>query len=106
MSREYIPMKGPFPGEQFIPSNGTQGEAFIAGECGRCERDKIANGTVDQDDAGDADMCPILGASYGGGAVEWRELEDGTCKCLAFVPMGEKVPERDDFTVDMFGGGA
>jgi hypothetical protein len=103
---EYIPMSGSLPGEQFMPSNSCDGEAFWAAQCNLCERDKVMNGTVDQDDAGDDDFCPILGASFCGEAVEWREMPDGECKCVAFVPMGEKVLERDDFTIDMFGGGA
>lgn len=101
---DYIPMKGPLPGEHWKPSNDSIGQSFIAGECARCERDKVMNGTVDDDDAGDDDLCPILGASFRGEAVEWRRMPDRSIRCLAFVPMGDKVPARDDFTVDMFAG--
>ncbi len=104
MSAGYVPTPGPLPGEQYEPSNGTEGEAFISSWCGNCERDKVCNGTVDQDDAGDDDMCQILGASFRGEAVEWREV-DGKVKCISFVEKGQPIPPaRDTATVDMFGG--
>lgn len=31
------------PGEQWIPSNGTVGHAFIEGECSRCAKDAPSN---------------------------------------------------------------
>ena len=101
---DYIPATGPLPGERYMPSNGTEGEAFISHFCCNCERDKVCNGTVDQDAAGDDDLCQILGASFRDEAVEWRELPTGDKTCVAFVPLGEAIPQRDTFTVDMFGG--
>jgi hypothetical protein len=42
----------------FRPSNGTQGESFIAGWCGRCKRDRVMNGEVEADTASEQDCCP------------------------------------------------
>ena len=95
---DYIPMEGPFPGERYIPSNGTEGEIFQQDWCYRCERDKELNGTCEKEnrDPGDDDWCQILNASFRDETVEWRELEDGTTKCMGFVPMGEPIPPPKD----------
>lgn len=104
---DYAPTPGPLPGERYMPSNGTEGEAFISSWCCNCERDKVCNGTVDQDEAGDEDLCQILGASFRDEAVEWREMPDGKVKCIKFVEKGQPIPpERDTKTLDLFGGAA
>lgn len=36
----YTPMPGPHPGEQFVPSNGFEGDEFIGQWCCNCARDK------------------------------------------------------------------
>jgi hypothetical protein len=102
---DYVPMSGPMPGERHIPSNGTEGWAFIEDWCSRCERDKELSGTKHPEDCGDDDWCPIVAASYRDEAVEWRELEDGSTKCMAFAPLGHGVPPpRCENTADMFDG--
>ena len=94
-------------GQQYVPSNGTEGEIFQAEFCARCERDKEANGTclMEDRDAGDDDWCQILVASYAGEAKEWVYGHDGHPTCTAFVPYGEQVPTRCDHTADMFDSG-
>lgn len=98
-----------YPGEQYTPSNGDEGHAFISEWCGRCERDKEVNGTclAEGRDPGDDDWCPIVGASFRGEAVEWRRLESGETKCMAFVPMGQPIPTpRCEHTQELFGESA
>jgi hypothetical protein len=101
---EYIPMPGPHEGEQYEPSNGTEGSCFIEEWCSNCARDKVMNGEATQDEADrdDSLYCQILGASFRGEAVEWRELSDGTVKCIAFVPKGEPItPQRCPYTAEL-----
>ena len=101
---DYVPMKGPLPGEQFIPSNGTDGECFLGAWCTNCARDKSMREGVDLDDCDDNEKCEIIAASFRGEAVEWRELDTGECVCLAYVEAGKPVPPvRCDKTIDMFG---
>ena len=102
---DYVPMTGPLTGERYMPSNGTEGLGFLNDWCSRCERDKELNCTKDNEDCGDDDWCPILAASYRDEAVEWRELEDGSTKCMAFVPMGHAIPPpRCEQTRELFAG--
>ncbi|WP_426789179.1 hypothetical protein [Achromobacter xylosoxidans] len=68
------------PGEQWTPSNGTVGHSFIAEVCDVCERDQ------DED-------CDILARSFRGEAVEWRRTKEEGCFCMAYVPVGERLPE-------------
>jgi hypothetical protein len=81
---------GPLPGEQWEPSNGTEGEIFIGGNCAECERDREED-------------CEVLAASFRGEAIEWREFPDGQVKCVLFVDRGERIPERCPRTKDLFG---
>lgn len=107
MPDSYIPMRGPHPGEQWAPSNGTEGHAFIEQWCGTCARDKAAREGADIDECDDNEVCQILGASFRGEAVEWRELPDGRCICVAHVPAGAPIPPpRCEHTEDMFGAAA
>lgn len=88
-----------------MPSNSTEGHSFIEQWCTSCARDKAMSQGVDIDECDD-DRCEILGASFRDEAQEWRQLEDGRCVCLAFVPAGQAVPApRCEFTADMFGAG-
>ncbi len=103
MAREYIPMKGPLPGTRYMPSNGTEGMAFIESWCATCARDKAMREGADFDDCDDNEVCEIIGASFRDEAVEWRELDDGRCVCLAYVPEGQPIPPpRCENTLDMF----
>ena len=102
---EYVPTPGPHEGKQSEPSNGTEGGCFIDAWCSHCARDKVMNGeaTQDQADVDDSLYCPILGASFRGEAVEWREMPDGTTKCIAFVPQGQDIqPARCAHTAELF----
>lgn len=100
---EYIPMQGPLPGVQYVPSNGTEGECFIESWCTGCARDKVMNGEASMQEGlqDDGLLCPILSASYRGEAVEWRDLGEREV-CLAFVEVDSPILERDDKTIDMF----
>lgn len=67
------------PGEQWKPSNGTVGYSFVAHVCGDCERNRD-------------DDCDILSRSFRGEAVEWRSTDEGQF-CMAYAPLGERLPE-------------
>lgn len=99
----YVPTPGPHEGEQYEPSNGTEGMCFQEDWCCNCARDKVMNGEATQEeaDADDSLYCQILGASYRGEAVEWRELPTGEVKCIAFVPMGERIQDRCPHTLEL-----
>jgi hypothetical protein len=92
-------------GEQWVPSNGAEGELFWSEWCARCGRDKVMNGTVWEEDAGDDDYCPILGASFRGEATQWVYGADGQPTCSQFVPIGEPLTYRCECTPDLFGMG-
>lgn len=93
--------------EKYRPSNGTEGECFIAAWCDRCEHERLHRETE-----GNADGCSILTrtmvyevdeAKY---PVEWIIDAEGP-KCTAFVPSGEALPApRCTKTPDMFEGPA
>ena len=102
---EYVPMAGPHPGDRYMPSNGDEGTAFILGWCGTCQRDKAMREGADLDDCEDNEKCEIIAASFRDEAVEWRELEDGRCICVAYVPAGAVIPApRCERTADLFAG--
>lgn len=90
------------PGTQWIPSNGCEGESFIAANCCQCARDKPCSEGKDYDLCSDSEVCPILAASFRGEAVEWRRLDDGTLTCTGFVDARYPAPPRCTRTADMF----
>lgn len=99
----YTPTPEPLPGQQWMPSNGAEGYSFLEDACGRCARDKAIRDGEPLDECDDNELCEIIAASFRGEAVEWRQLEDGTVKCISFVKKGEALPmARCDKTVDMF----
>jgi hypothetical protein len=99
----YEPTPGLLPGEQYKPSNSDEGYGFIAEFCQQCARDKSCREGCDIDDCDDNEKCEILGASFRGEAVEWRELEGNEVTCIAFVPAGEPIPApRCPHTADLF----
>ena len=71
------------PGQQWMPSNGTVGYSFVTGVCCNCERNR------------DVD-CEILARSFRGEAVEWRRSTEDGCFCMAYVPLGQPLPESPD----------
>ena len=93
-------------GQQWMPSNGTEGEIFHSEWCCQCARDQVMNGSVWEADAGDDDYCPILGASFRGEATQWVHGADGQPTCTQFIPVGEPLRNRCEFTPDLFGMGA
>ena len=99
----YIPTPGILPGEQWEPSNGDDGYGFMGEWCARCARDKAMREGTPLDECDDNEKCEIIAASFRGEAVEWRELETGEVKCVAFVDAGSAIPEpRCAHTCDMF----
>jgi hypothetical protein len=101
---DYVPMKGPLPGRQYEPSNGTEGGCFLDAWCSNCARDKAMREGTDLDECDDDEKCEIIAASYRGEAVEWRELDNGDTVCLAFIEAGTEPPApRCEHTADMFG---
>lgn len=98
----------------YRPSNGTEGMSFISQWCGNCKRDRVANGSVEADDAKDEDLCQIVAATFAHDIddpeypVEWIRDADGRPCCTAFEdsgdPDGVSVAMRDDRTGELFGG--
>ena len=100
----YIPTPGPLAGEQWIPSNGTEGYSFLESACGNCQRDTAMSDGVDLDECDDNEKCEIIAASFRGEAVEWR-VDGDEVFCVSFVPKGERLPPpRCALTADMFQG--
>lgn len=95
-------------GQRYEPSNGTEGDCFHDKWCCNCARDKVMNGTVEQDGPGfdpETDYCQILNASFRSEAVEWIFDANGMPSCTAFTPMDQPIPApRCEHTPDMFGG--
>lgn len=98
---KYIPTPEPLPGEQWTPSNGTEGYAFIDAHCCHCARDKPSSEGKPVENCNDDELCQILAASFRDEAVEWRRMPDGAVKCIAFVQAGEPIPVRDDRTTEI-----
>jgi len=93
-------------GKPYMPSNGSEGEAFHGMWCEKCERDKVMNGSASMDDAWhNPDLyCSILSQSFAVDELpEWKFNAEGWPTCTAFVPKGEKLPTpRCRETPDMF----
>lgn len=99
----YVPTPGPLPGEQWIPSNGTEGCSFLDYACSNCARDKAMREGADLDECDDNELCEIIAAAFRREAVEWREMPDGTVKCIAFVSADKPIPDqRCQHTKDLF----
>lgn len=95
------------PGEQWTPSNGTEGDEFIEHWCRRCSRDKAMREGADFDECDDNELCETIAAAYRGQAIEWRELPSGQTICTSFVEHPQQTPEpRCAHTADMFDGSA
>lgn len=93
-------------GQPYMPSNGSEGEAFWAMTCEKCERDKVMNGsaTVEEADCNPDLYCEILNRSFREPYIEeWKFGPDGWPMCTAFVPKGDKLPTpRCEHTSDLF----
>lgn len=91
------------PGKQYTPSCGGDGADFIERWCSHCARDRVMNGSVELGEESDEDFCDILSRSLADGAAEWRRLENGETRCLAFFQEEPQGPmPRCEHTVDMF----
>lgn len=94
--------------EKYRPSCNDEADGFFISWCQQCARDKAMREgiSVDECDANErcdlianAFMCDIEDPLY---PVEWI-YKDGRPTCTAFIPAGEKVPERRCAqTIDMF----
>lgn len=92
-----------YPGAQWIPSNGTDGYSFLDTHCSQCAKDKAMCEGFPIEECDDNEVCKIIAASFVGKAIEWRELETGEIKCMAFVPTGESIPApRCTHTAELF----
>ena len=88
--------------EPYLPSNGTEGAAFIDQWCSQCARDNEMNGTVALDYGGPEDHCDILSNSYLGPVRQWIRDKSGP-RCTAFVTVDKPIPApRCERTGDMF----
>lgn len=92
----------------YRPSNGTEGAWFWEAWCCRCQRDKAMREGADFDECDDNERCDIIANTMAFGIdepsypQEWRYDENGTPCCTAFVPAGDRVPERDEHTLPLF----
>ncbi len=103
MSEEQKPRPvGRVVGRQYVPSNGSEGYAFMDSWCRNCARDKAMREGVDYDECDDNELCPIIAAAFTGKADEWRELEDGTLICTAYIEADQPIPVRCPKTRDLF----
>lgn len=87
----YTPTPGPLPGQQWIPSNGTEGSMILCSLCSTCARDKAMRDGEDFDECDDNELREIIAASFRGEAVEWREMDNGEVTCIAKVTGAEGV---------------
>lgn len=88
-------------GQQWVPSNGTEGSIFQDSWCCQCQRDGVMNGTADSDV--EENWCSIIAASYRGEAKEWQYDASGQPCCTSFQPLGADLrDEWDKFTPDLF----
>ena len=89
---------------KFRPSNATMGDSFINNWCASCARDKVVNGQVDLDAAGETDYCQILLDTHmfevdePGYPEQWQYGPDGYPRCTAFIPVeaGEIRPTAQE----------
>lgn len=90
------------PGEQWIPSNSSDGDAMFCSYCRHCARDRAMREGMDVDDCDDDELCDVLARSFRGEAVEWRILPTGRITCTAYIPAGQPIPQRCPATADMW----
>lgn len=95
--------------QRYRPSNGTEGDGFIAAFCYKCGRDKALSEGEPLEECDDGERCEIVGRTflYDTSApeypVEWTFDKHGRPCCTAFVAKGQPIPpERCKHTVDMF----
>jgi len=87
--------------DKYLPSNGTEGAAFMDTWCRNCQRDKAMREGADFDECDDNELCEIIAAAFRGPVNEWIEDASGP-RCTAFVEAGKPVPFVDTKTMDLF----
>lgn len=70
-------IKAELPGEQYTPSNGTEGAQFLSDWCGTCARDKSMREGEPLDECDDNETCPIIAASFRGEEANPCRTEGG-----------------------------
>lgn len=92
----------------YRPSNGTEGECFIADWCGQCERDHGMMKGLPLEECDDNQICDIIGRTFAHDVTdaeyprEWTYDKDGAPCCTAFVEAGKPIPPVDDRTMPLF----
>ncbi|WP_142850994.1 hypothetical protein [Telmatospirillum sp. J64-1] len=88
-------------GQKYRPSNGTEGEIFLAAWCARCIHEAAHRADPDNEDG-----CLIIAASFAFDIEdeeypqEWQYGEDGQPKCTAFAATEKDY--RCPLTPDLF----
>lgn len=86
------------PGELYRPSNGTEGDAFLAAWCCRCGRDKAMREGCGIDECDDGERCDIIADTMIFNIDDpeypraWCYGPDGQPMCAAFVEPGTPIP--------------
>jgi hypothetical protein len=95
-------------GEKYRPSNGTEGQIFIESFCAKCARDKSLREGEPIEECDDDEVCDIVSRTMAfkieeeDYPSEWQYGKNGQPCCTPFVEFGQPIPERCQFTVDMF----
>jgi hypothetical protein len=74
---DFLPFRGK-PGETFRPSNGTEGEYFMAAWCDLCRKNREWRES-------DSNPCEILCKSTTSEVPEWKYDADGIPCCSEFA---------------------
>jgi hypothetical protein len=102
-------VSGAIPIKRYRPSNGSEGECFVADWCGTCERDHGMLKGLPLEECDDNRVCEIIGKTYLYNVddpeypAEWTYDKNGAPCCTAYVEEGKPVPVKDDKTGDLFG---
>lgn len=95
-------------GKKYRPGNGTEGAMFINSWCGTCERDHGMLKGLPLEDCDDNQTCGIIADTYLYDVndpkypAEWQYGKDGQPRCTAYVPEGQPIPVKDEYTADLF----
>jgi hypothetical protein len=83
----------------YRPSNGTEGECFIASWCGTCGLSAAPEDLIGCSITGRTMLHDVDDADY---PAEWI-FADGKPRCTAWIPLGDPIPTpRCPNTIDMF----
>jgi hypothetical protein len=94
---------------KYRPSNGTEGQAFIAAWCGTCARDRSLREGEPVETCDDNELCDIVGRTMMNDVdhpdypAEWTYDASGRPICTAYISKGQPVPTpRCTHTSDLF----